>query len=148
MLFKGILFSNQSFHKKGKRITANTTTSKSSRKMRPAICRRAPSLKTSAKADWLSRINSNKIGRITGKPSMAISAAFCCALAAMALIKVNTKLMLVPPNITMPVKRRASFTGLLKNIKNKQRLTILISAMSKVLKRSLATINSTGDVIE
>ena len=37
---------------------------------------------------------------------MAINAAFCCAFAAMALIKVNTRLMPVPPSNTIPMNNK------------------------------------------
>jgi len=50
--------------------------SASSPMIKPVSCNSAPSLNTSLKADLLNRIiNSNK-GKITGNPSIAISAAF------------------------------------------------------------------------
>ena len=80
----------------------------------PVKFSKAPSLKTSLKAVLLSRINSNKSGKITGKPSIAIKAAFWLALAAMALIKVNTRLILAPPRTVMPVNKNALVNGLFK----------------------------------
>ena len=63
----------------------------------------APSLNTSPNADFESRISSSNCGIIKGNPMMAINAAFCCALAAMAASKVKTKLRLIPPKQTMPM---------------------------------------------
>ena len=79
---------------------------------------------------------------------MAISAEFCCAFDAIALIKVNTKLRLAPPNITIPVKRNVLLTGLVRNIKKSKRLRTLINIMSITLYKSLLMIKSTGDATE
>ena len=45
-------------------------------------------------------ISNNNCGMIKGKPSIAIIAAFCCALAAMAARNVKTRLRLHPPSKT------------------------------------------------
>lgn len=84
-------------------MTARTITNKSMSAVRPISCKTAPSLKTSENAALLNLINKSNWGKITGKPKIAINAAFCWALAAMALINVNTKLMPIPPKITIPV---------------------------------------------
>ena len=47
-------------------------------------------------------ISSISCGIISGKPRMAINAAFCWALAAIADKKVNTRLRLTPPSMVMP----------------------------------------------
>ena len=78
---------------------------------------------------------------------MAIRAEFCWAFAAIALIKVNAILMLAPPNITIPVKRRLLLTGLFKNIKKSKRLRILINIMSITLYKSLLMIKATGEAM-
>ena len=91
-------------------------TNRSINPIKQVNCITAPSLKTSAKAVLLKRINNSNCGNITGNPKMAISAAFCWAFAAIALIKVKTRLMLVPPNKTIPVKRRPLVTGWSKKI--------------------------------
>ncbi len=83
-----------------------------------------------------------------GKPSIAISAAFCCALAAMALIKVKTMLKPMPPTTTMPVNRKVLLTGLFKKMKKRTRLITLIKIISVILYNNLLIINSTGDVME
>ena len=89
-------------HKKGKRIIESVKTNTSKPAIKAANCKTAPSLKTSAKPDLLRRINNSNCGKITGNPKIAINAAFCCALEAMALINVKVRLMLVPPNKTIP----------------------------------------------
>lgn len=53
-----------------------------------------------------------------GKPNIAMMAAFCWALAAMAARKVKTRLRLKPPNKTIPTKGAALITGLPKNKEN------------------------------
>ena len=137
-----------SFHKKGKRIMAITTTKISRPIIKPVNCSTAPLLNTSAKALLLNRINNNNCGKITGKPSIAISAALCCALPAMALINVKTILIPVPPKITIPIKRSMSATGLLRKTKKRNKLIKLITIMRIMLYNSLLIINSTGEVTE
>ena len=129
-------------------MVARMITIISKSKIKPHNCNTAPSLNTSENADLLKRINNNNCGSITGNPRIAIKAALCCALAAMALINVNTRLMLVPPSNTMPTNFILSVTGLVKNIKNNNKLTILITSMSIILKSNLEIMNSPGDVIE
>ena len=89
-------------------------TSTSSPMMSNDNCITAPSRKISLKADLLRRMSKINNGNMTGKPKMAISAAFCCAFAAIALIRVKTKLMLLPPNNTINKNLPACVTGLLK----------------------------------
>jgi hypothetical protein len=96
-----VLFLSQSFHKKGNNITASIIiiTSK-------AISNRtvlAGMIRTGLKAALESFISNSNCGMINGKPSTAIIAAFCCALAAMAAKKVKTRLRLHPPSNTRPM---------------------------------------------
>ena len=108
--------------------------------IKPHNCNIAPGLKISLKAVLLSCINSSNNGKITGNPKMATSAALCCAFAAMALINVKTRLILNPPNNTIPVKVKILLTGLFKKIKNKTRLIRLINIMMIPLYSIFATI--------
>jgi hypothetical protein len=82
-------------------------------------------------------ISKRSCGIINGKPNMAIIAAFCCAFAAIAARKVNTRLRPQPPKKTMPIKFIILATGLPRNKKNRTRLSKLIINMSRELKRSL-----------
>ena len=75
-------------------------------------------------------------GMIKGKPIMAIIAAFCCALAAMAARNVNTRLKPHPPKNTRPIKVTIFSTGLPRNKINNNKLKPLITSMSMELKRS------------
>ena len=76
-------------------------------------------------------------GMISGKPSIAIIAAFCCALAAIAAKKLNTRLSPQPPKKTRPIKVAGFATGLPRNNIKSTRLNKLITSMSSELKRSL-----------
>ena len=125
----------------------NVIINTSSTKIKPAICKAAPSWNASAKAVLLNLISNNRSGRIIGKPNIGISAAFCCALAAMALIKVKTKLKLILPINTIPVNLRTYTTGLFRNMKNNNKLNVLMIEISKLLKICFAMINSTGEAM-
>ena len=83
-----------------------------------------------------------------GKPRIAMIAAFCCALAAMAAKKVKTRLRLHPPSKTSPIKTPAFSIGLPRNKLNSARLSKLISSMSRELNISLAKTKSLGPAIE
>ena len=85
-------------------------------------------------------INIINWGMIRGKPSMAIIAAFCCALAAMAARKVNTRLNPQPPKNTSPIKVATFSTGLPRNKINNNKLKPLITSMSKELNKSFERI--------
>ena len=98
-------------------MTDNISTNKSIDKVSRESCSTAPGRNTSAKATLLSRSNNIRCGKMTGNPRMAINAAFCCALAAMADIRVNTILMPAPPINTIPMNNPAFSTGLDKKIK-------------------------------
>lgn len=65
-----------SFHKKGNKTIANTTTNTSRPINKRVICKSAPSLNTSPNADFDNLINNNNWGMMRGKPRMAIIAAF------------------------------------------------------------------------
>ncbi len=112
------------------------------------ICNNAPSLNTSPKADFESFINSISCGIINGKPRIAITAAFCWALAAIAAIKVNTRLRLIPPIKAMPAKRRSCITGFPNKILKSNKLTKIMMHITSVLYMSFAIIKITGLVIE
>ena len=97
-----------------------------------------------AKAAFDKRINNNSCGIMIGNPNTAIIAAFCCAFAAMAARKLNTRLRLHPPNKVSPMNWVALSSGLPRKMMNKKRLSRLISSMSKELKISLARTKLTG----
>lgn len=87
-------------------------------------------------------------GIIIGKPRIAMMAAFCCALAAIAAKKVNTKLRLTPPNKTKPMKGRNFKTGLPKKSEKIKKLRALITSISTALKNNLANTKLCGLVME
>ena len=82
-------------------MIARATTKISRPASNSTICSRPPCI-TSEKTILDIFISSINCGIISGNPIMAISAAFCCALAAMADKKVNTRLRLMPPSTVMP----------------------------------------------
>ena len=92
-----------SFHKKGKRITASTTIKTSNATNNKVICQK-PFCIMDEKATPAALFNNNSCGVMMGKPIIAIKAAPCCALAAMAAknVKVNPKP--VPPRQAIPKK--------------------------------------------
>lgn len=79
---------------------------------------------------------------------MAMIAAFCCALAAMADRNVNTRLKLHPPNNTSPIKGSIFSIGLPRKKVKRRRLSKLITSINMELKSSLASIKSSGPAIE
>ena len=87
----------QSFHRNGNRITASIITRTSSITINNKVEAAIPVL--SLKTVFANCINSINWGIMIGKPSIAIIAAFCCALAAIAERNVNTRLRLHPPSI-------------------------------------------------
>lgn len=87
-------------------------------------------------------------GIIIGKPSIAMIAAFCCALAAMAAKKVNTRLKLHPPKNTNPIKTAERSTGYFMKSANKIKLRALITSIKTELKSNFAKIKLTGLVID
>lgn len=89
-------------------------------------------------------INIINWGMMIGKPRMAMMAAFCCAFAAMAAKKVNTKLKLHPPKKTNPMKIADRSTGYFINNANKIRLSVLITNIKTELNNSFAKIKFTG----
>ena len=107
-----------------------------------------PSIITSLKAGTDIFINNSICGMIRGKPSIAIKAADCCALAAMAAKKVKTKLKLAPPNNVMPINVPILLIGLPNsNIKSNKDMT-LITSISKRLNTSFAMMKSFAPAIE
>ena len=107
-----------------------------------------PSITTSLKAGMDIFINNNTCGIIIGKPNIAIKAADCCALAAMAARKVKTKLRLAPPNSVIHKNVPILFTGLPKSIEKSANVTILITNISNKLKANLAMMKSFAPAIE
>ena len=93
----------------------------------------AVSLNTSPNAAFESRMSSSNWGIIKGNPMMAISAAFCCALAAMAANKVKTRLRLNPPKQTMPINCRVLDKGFFNKMKNRHKLSRLIISINMIL---------------
>ena len=87
-------------------------------------------------------------GMMSGKPSTAMMAAFCCARAAIAARKVKMRLRLHPPNNTRPMNDPAFTIGLPRKRLNRIRLSILITSMSNELKSNLARTKFAGDAIE
>ena len=94
---------------------------------------------------FISMIN---CGIINGKPSIAMIAAFCCAFAAIAARKLNTRLRPQPPKNTRPKKVRNFSTGLPRNNTNNSKLNELITSISRELNRSLDKIKFCGLVID
>ncbi len=83
-----------------------------------------------------------------GKPKTAIIAAFCCAFAAMAAKKVNTRLKLQPPSKTRPVNCHIFCMGLPRKRLNSTMLNRLMASINKVLNKSLANTKLVGLAIE
>ncbi len=107
-----------------------------------------PSIITSLKAGTDIFINNSICGIMRGKPSIAINAADCCALAAMAAKKVKTKLKLAPPNNVMPINVPILLIGLPNsNVKSINDIT-LITSISKRLNASFAMMKSFAPAIE
>lgn len=77
-------------------------------------------------------------GIIMGKPRMAMIAAFCCALAAIAARKVKTRLNVQPPRNTIPIKTAVFCTGKPRKRENRTILKKLIASISTELNRSFA----------
>jgi hypothetical protein len=72
----------------------------------------------------------------------------CCAFAAIAAKKLNTKLKLIPPKQLMPKNNRICVNGLPSKTINNIKLNALIIHMSKLLKMSFDKIKLTGLTIE
>ena len=138
--------SDQSFHKKGKRITDNRITIRS-RAINSRMVVTGMGI-VSLNVAFDNRINKISCGMIRGKPRIAIMAAFCCAFAAIAAKKVNTRLRLQPPSKTSPMNAPAFTNGFPRNRLNKARLSKLISSISKELNKSFANTKSLGPAME
>ncbi len=87
-------------------------------------------------------------GMIMGKPIMAISAACCCALAAMAARKVNTKLRLIPPKQAIPKKRQPYSMGLPNKTVKMAKLKQLITSINRALKINFDNTKSLAPAME
>ena len=75
---------------------------------------------------------------------MAMIAAFCCALAAIAAKNVNTRLKLHPPKKTNPIKTAERSTGYFINRAKRTKLNVLITNIKTELNNSFAKIKFTG----
>ena len=83
-------------------------------------------------------------GIIKGNPRIAIIAEGCCAFAAMAAKKLNTKLKLIPPKQLIPKNKSICCNGLPNNKVKSNKLNPLISTINILLYISLESIKSTG----
>ena len=79
---------------------------------------------------------------------MAMMAAFCCALAAMAAKKLNTRLSPQPPKNTRPKKVKNFSTGLPRKSINNIKLKQLITSISSELNSSFDKIKFCGLVMD
>ncbi len=111
------------------------------------ICHK-PSCTTEAKADSDIFISNINCGMMIGNPMIAINAACCCALAAMAAKKVKTRLKLIPPKQQIPINRNKYSNGSPSRIIKMERLSKLITSISKTLKMSLEMMKSLAPAIE
>ena len=85
---------------------------------------------------------------IIGNPNIAISAADCCALAAIAAKNVNTKLRLPPPSKVMQIKVNILLTGFPSSKVNNDSEMMLIINIRNRLNISLAIIKSLAPAME
>lgn len=83
-----------------------------------------------------------------GKPKIAMMAAFCWALAAMAAKKVNTRLKLNPPANTNSKNDQKENPGFPKNKVNTKNAALLITSISTALNSNLERINCWGLAME
>ena len=81
---------------------------------------------------------------IKGNPKIAMMAEGCCALAAIAAKKLNTKLRLIPPKQLSPKNNTICVNGLPSKTMNSIKLNALMVHMSKLLKMSFENIKFTG----
>jgi hypothetical protein len=102
----------------------------------------------SVKTPLESFINNIICGIISGNPNIAMIAAFCCALAAMAERNVNTKLRLHPPIKTRPMNCHIFSIGLPRKRVKRIILIKLINNISIELNTSFANTKSLGFITE
>lgn len=107
------------------------------------ICHKPPCTIV-AKATEADFDNNNSCGTITGNPIIAIKAADCSALAAMAAKKVNTMLSPILPKQLIAAKRNKYSIGLPNKRRQMPNVSKFIHNMSNTLKINLASINSIG----
>ena len=79
---------------------------------------------------------------------MAIIAAFCCALAAIAAKNVNTMLKLKPPNNVRPKNGSSLSSGLPKKATNSSMAIAVITIIKRELNSSFDNTKFTGEAIE
>ncbi len=75
---------------------------------------------------------------------MAMIAALCCAFAAIAAIKLNTRLKLHPPKKTKPTNERIFSKGLPRNKIKRNKLNPLIASINKELNNNFDKIKCWG----
>ena len=137
---------SQSFQRKGNRITASNMIRASRATSMSTVL--IGMLRRGENAAPDKRINRISWGIMIGNPSTAMIAAFCCALAAIAARKLNTRLRLHPPNKTRPTNGPAFRMGLPRNIVKSSRLSRLMIIMSSELKSSLDNTKAVGLAME
>ena len=85
---------------------------------------------------------------IMGNPITAINAVDCCALAAMAARKVNTKLILPPPKQVININSVKCSSGLPNNNVNSSSDNRLMQTIRNRLNKSLERIKSLAPAME
>lgn len=83
-----------------------------------------------------------------GKPITAINAVDCCALAAIAARKVNTKLILPPPKQVMSMNSAKCSNGLPNSKEKSTSDNRLMQTIRKRLNKSLESIKSLAPAME
>ena len=122
-------------------ITSNATST--------AIIQPNPPWRTEANATLDILLNKNNCGITNGKPRIAISAALCCARAAIAARKVKTRLRLTPPSQLIPMKVQRHPASDHPSIStNNPRLSRLISSISSALNNNFDRMKFAAPVIE
>ncbi len=114
---------------------------------KPTICHQ-PFWMAEVNAAAETLVNNNSWGMIMGKPMIAIMAACCCAFAAIAVRKVNTRLRLIPPNKLTNINSPIRITGLPNNNVKIPRLKIFIKSIRMALNNNFDKTNWVGDAIE
>lgn len=106
-----------------------------------------PPCNTEANAILEILFNKSSCGITNGKPRIAISAALCCARAAIAARKVKTRLRLMPPKQLITKKTTASGIGSPNISTNKTRLSNDIKSISSALNNNFDKMKFAAPVI-
>ena len=107
-----------------------------------------PPCNTSANAIFDILFNNSNWGITSGKPRIAISAALCCARAAIAARKVKTRLRLTLPSQLIRTNRAGSGIGSPNISTNSPRLNRLINNINKALNNNFDKMKFAAPVIE